>query len=123
MSLNKRNLSTVSRNGDARLRFGRRPRPDNHGYMFSKYEIVPQIINYKSLDGFSAILALNKLINTLHYVLLRKVELTQFDVKWAISRKRGYSENVRKYHTQDWVFLICSLYSVRSSSRAQFMMR
>ena len=29
----------------------------------------------------------------------RKVESTQFDVKWAISRKRGYSEDVRKYHT------------------------
>ena len=67
--------------------------------MFSKYGIVPQIINYKSLDGFGAILALNKLKIALHYVLLRKVELTQFDVKWAISRKRGYSENVRKYHT------------------------
>ena len=67
--------------------------------MFSKYGTVPQIINYKCWDGFGAILALNKLKIALHYVLLRKVELTQFDVKWAISRKRGYSENVRKYHT------------------------
>ena len=67
--------------------------------MLSKYGIVPQVINYKCLDGFGAILALNKLKIGLHYVLLRKVELTQFDVKWEITRKRGYSEDVIKYHT------------------------
>ena len=67
--------------------------------MFPKYGIVTQIINYKCLEGFGAIFALNKLQIALHYILSRKVELTQFYVKWAISRKRGYSENVRKYHT------------------------
>ena len=29
----------------------------------------------------------------------QNVNLTQFDVKWAISRKRGYSEDDRNYHT------------------------
>ena len=29
----------------------------------------------------------------------QNVKLTQFDVKWAISRKRGYSEDDRNYHT------------------------
>ena len=67
--------------------------------MFPKYGILTQIMNYKCLDGVGAISALNKQKIALYYVLLRKVELTQFDVKWAISRKRGYSENVRKYHT------------------------
>ena len=77
--------------------------------MFSKYGIVTQIINYKFLDRFGAIFALNKLKIALHYVLLRKVELTQFDVKWAISPNRDYSENIRKYYILVF-FLICFLY-------------
>ena len=73
--------------------------------MFPKYGIVMQIINYKCLDGFGAISALNNQKIALHYVLLTKVELTQFDVKWAISRKRGYSESVRKYHTLGFSYM------------------
>ena len=57
--------------------------------MFTKYGIVTQIINYKCLNGFGAIFALNKLQVAWHYVLLRKVDLTQFDVKLAISSKQG----------------------------------
>ena len=34
-----------------------------------------------------------------HLLTTQNVKLTQFDVKWAISRKRGYSEYVRNYHT------------------------
>ena len=52
-----------------------------------------------NLYKFVAIFALNKLTNTLHYMLLREVDVTQFDVKWAISRKRGHSENIRIYYT------------------------
>ena len=41
------------------------------------------------------------IIRSIFFILLttQNVKLTQFDVKWAISRKRGYSEDVRKYHT------------------------
>ena len=77
--------------------------------LFSKYGILTQIIKYKCSDRFGAIVSQNKLKFAMHYVIRRKVELTQFDVKWAISRKRGYSQNVRKYHTLDF-FLIYSLY-------------
>ena len=67
--------------------------------LFSKYGVLTQIINYKFTDRFCDIVSQNKLKIALHYVLRTKVEFSQFDVKWAISRKRGYSEDVRKYHT------------------------
>ena len=47
MSLIKRNMSTVFRNGDARLRFGRRPRPDDNGLVVgieSKYQCEIDIL-------------------------------------------------------------------------------
>ena len=69
-------------------------------HLFSKYGILTQIIKYKWSDRFGAIVSQNKLKMALHYVLQRKVEFeVQFDVKWAISRKRGYSEDVGNYHT------------------------
>ena len=68
-------------------------------YLFSKYGILTQIIKYTCSDRFGAIVSQNNLKNALHCVLRRKAELTQFYVRWMISRKRGYSENVRKYYT------------------------
>ena len=68
-------------------------------YLLSNYGILTQIIKYKCSDLFGAIVSQNKLKIALHYVLRKKIELTQFDVKWAISRKQGYSENVRNYYT------------------------
>ena len=77
-------------------------------HLVSKYGILTQTTKYKCSDRFGVIVSQNKLIKC----FALRVELTQFDVKWAISRKRGYSENVRKYYTLGFFFYtyLCSLY-------------
>ena len=61
--------------------------------------MVSQMIKHNCLHPNGAIFVIKYAQNCFFLLATQNVKLTRFDVKWAISRKRGYSENVRKYYT------------------------